>query len=204
MRAGKFSLATRLCRKVEAPPVPHRGHATDIQEDAVRVPVSVVGGCWEPWSSRLVRSGVVFRPAFPLFLFPWRRATTQEPIFQPGIPSPVVQEYGMIWPWLLVGWLFPYGFLSLSYCGSDVFLLSFRPFSPLSDDAHAPCHRFCLTQYLPHDYYYLHHDQQDLGGKSCNFPAALALGACLLLRDQLAWIARGRPCCKLCRASELP
>ena len=36
----------------------------------------------------------------------------------------------------------------IPYCGSDVFLLSFRPFSPLCDDAHAPCHRLCLNQYL--------------------------------------------------------
>ena len=51
--------------------------------------MSVVGGCWRPWSGRLVLSGVVFRAVFPLlvpFLAPWRRATTQEPIFQPGIP----------------------------------------------------------------------------------------------------------------------
>ena len=45
------------------------------------------------------------------------------------------------------------------------------------------CHRLCLTQYLLRDYCHLDHDQQDLGGKSRNFSAALALGACLLLRQ---------------------
>ena len=56
----------------------------------VCVPSAVVGCCWLPRSGLRVLSGLASRPGFPFrvpFLFPWWRATTQEPIFQPCIPS---------------------------------------------------------------------------------------------------------------------
>ena len=40
----------------------------------------------------------------------------------------------------------------------------------------------CVSQYVLRDYRHLDHDQRDLGGNPCNLSAALALGACLLLR----------------------
>ena len=88
---------------------------------------------------------------------------------------------------LLVPFLFPWRRASVICYGRGTLLwlgrlLSFRPFSPLCDDAHAPCHRLCLTQYLLRGYSHLDHDQQDLGGKSRDFTGALALCTCLLLR----------------------
>ena len=68
----------------------------------VGVPVSVVGGCWVLWPGRLVRSGVVFRPVFPLlvpFLFHCRRADPRTYVSARHLLTPVVQECDMLWPW---------------------------------------------------------------------------------------------------------
>ena len=48
--------------------------------------------------------------------------------------------------------------------------------------------RLCLTQYLPHYYCRIDHDQQDMGGIYRNFSAALALGACLLVRRSIGMV----------------
>ena len=40
-----------------------------------------------------------------------------------------------------------------------------------------------VSQYVLRDYRHPHHDQRDLGGKPCNFSAALALGAFLFRRS---------------------
>ena len=87
----------------------------------VGVPVSVVGGCWWPWSGPAWSSAQQHRFLIRFFFFGEGRRPKNRSFSQVS-PHARSTVYGESWPWfgLLVGWLFPYGFPSLSCWGSDV------------------------------------------------------------------------------------